>query len=311
MSFWRRVGLMLGGSAASPSGNGSGGSSDPGATGVQRRAGVAVELRVEAGIATDPGCVRSVNEDALRVIRPTTPEGLAEHGVLAVVCDGMGGHEAGEVASALAMETIVQRFEEDDRPLPLALVRAIKAANRAVNDAARRSAKLRGMGTTCCALVLRRGAAYCAHVGDSRCYLIRDGDAFLMTEDHSEVMLLVRRGVISRDEARHHPDRNVISRALGSHDEVEVSAWEHPFAVHPDDAFLLCSDGLHDLVGDEELRDVVGAGDVHAQVACDRLVALARDRGGHDNISVAILRVRAQGGTPAKVRDTRVVGTAP
>ena len=279
-------------------------------TGSQPRGAPSAELRVEAGVASDPGCVRAVNEDALRVIRPTTAEELARHGVLAVVCDGMGGHEAGEVASALALETIVQRFATDDRALPEALVRAIQAANTAIRRATRDNARLRGIGTTCCALVLRDGAAHCAHVGDSRCYLVRDGEVFLMTEDHSAVMDLVRRGLLTRDEASHHPERNVISRALGSHDEVAVSAWERPFAVRPGDAFILCSDGLHDLVGDEELRDVVGAGEVHAQVACDRLVALARERGGHDNISVAVLRMRADGAGAAAPRETRTLEAA-
>ena len=302
MSIWTTLGRLFG---ASPRQSES--SRD---THVHRPETASAELRVEAGVASDPGCVRTVNEDALRVIRPTTSESLEQHGVLAVVCDGMGGHEAGEVASALAMETIVQRFEADDRALPLALVRAIQAANRAVHDAARQSAKLRGMGTTCCAIVLRRGSAYCAHVGDSRCYLIRGGDVFLMTEDHSTVMELVRKRVISREEASHHPEKNVILRALGVHGEVEVTTWENPFAVLPDDAFLLCSDGLTDLVGDEEIRDVVGSGDVHAQVACDRLIALARERGGHDNISVAILRMRPEAATAPAVRETRITKVA-
>lgn len=303
MSVWSRLGQIFSSSATHrpPS---------AAATGIRQRAAISAELRVEAGVASDPGCVRTINEDALRVIRPTTPDALAQHGVLAVVCDGMGGHEAGEVASALAMETIVQRFEADDRELPLALVRAIKAANRAIHDAAEANIKLRGMGTTCCALVLRHGSAYCAHVGDSRCYLLRDGDIYLMTEDHSAVMDLVHRRVISREEASHHPDKNVISRALGSHAEVDVSAWEHPFAVLPDDAFLLCSDGLHDLVGDDEIRDVVGDGAVHAQVACDRLVTLARARGGHDNISVAILRMRADGAEAPAPDETRTMKVA-
>jgi PPM family protein phosphatase len=178
-----------------------------------------------------------------------------------------------------------------------------------VHDAARGNPRLRGMGTTCCALVLRGGAAYCAHVGDSRCYLVRGGDVFLMTEDHSAVMTLVRRGVISREEASHHPDKNVISRALGSHGDVEVSAWAHPFVVRAEDAFVLCTDGLHDLVTDAELGAVVGGGEVHAQVACDRLVALARERGGHDNISVAVLRMRADGAA-ASPRDTRAIEVA-
>ena len=264
------------------------------------------ELRVEAGLATDRGCVREINEDFARIIRPTTTEELARRGLLAVVCDGMGGHEGGEIASRLAVETIVKRFEsEDGDPLTI-LPRALQSANRAIFDAAIRNAKLRGMGTTCTALVLRAGVAYSAHVGDSRLYLVRAGEIFLMTEDHSAVMELVRQGVISRDEARHHPDKNVISRALGSHGDVDVTGWPRPFAVLPGDRFLLCTDGLYDLVDDETLLAV--ARNAHPQVACDRLVTLAREAGGHDNISVAILAMSVDGEPIAPVtKATRAV----
>lgn len=263
------------------------------------------ELRIEAGVATDPGCVRELNEDMVRIIRPTTPDELARRGVLAVVCDGMGGHEAGEIASRLATETIVRRFETDDGdPLTL-LTRAVQAANRAIFEAAERNRKLQGMGTTATALLLRGGHAYGAHVGDSRTYLVRNGDIFAMTEDHSAVMELVRRGVISREEARHHPEKNVISRALGSHRDVQVTGWPQPFAVLPGDAFLLCSDGLYDLVEDAVLLATVR--DTHPQVACDRLVTLAREAGGHDNISVAILAMSAAGAPARAVAATRAV----
>jgi len=268
--------------------------------------GGAPELRIEAGVATDPGCVRELNEDMVRVVRPTTPEELARRGVLAVVCDGMGGHEAGEIASRLATETIIRRFETDDgEPLTL-LTRAVQAANRAIFEAADRNRKLAGMGTTVTAILLRGGHAYGAHVGDSRTYLVRHGEIFAMTEDHSAVMELVRRGVISRDEARHHPDKNVISRALGSHRDVQVTGWPQPFALLPGDAFLLCSDGLYDLVSDEVILATVR--DTHPQVACDRLVTLAREAGGHDNISVAILAMSAAGAPPrAAAGATRAV----
>jgi len=266
----------------------------------------APELRLEAGLASDPGCVREINEDTLRIIRPTSSDALAKRGVLAVVCDGMGGHEAGEIASRLAVEAIVKRFEEDTGDTGAMLVKAVQGANRAVFDSAAQTPRLKGMGTTCTALVLHRGLAWCAHVGDSRLYLVRAGEIFLMTEDHSAVMELVRRGVISRDEARHHPDKNVISRALGSHRDVTVTAWPQPFAVQAGDSFVLCSDGLYDLVGDDDLlATVLGT---HPQVACDRLVSLARERGGYDNVSVAVLNMRAANDlTPVPVRETRAL----
>ena len=265
-------------------------------------------LRIEAGLSTDPGCVREINEDCARIIRPVTAEALDAHGLLTVVCDGMGGHEAGEIASRLAVETIVRRFEanELDGDPVTALPRAVEAANRAIFDAAGRNTKMRGMGTTCTVLLLHRGMAFGAHVGDSRIYLIRDGEIFLMTEDHSAVIDLVRQGVLSREEARHHPDKNVISRALGSHREVQVTGWPRPFAVRPGDRFLLCTDGLYDLVGDDVL--LATARDGHPQVACDRLVTLAREAGGHDNISVAILTMSdAHEPGPSSPRETRAV----
>lgn len=264
------------------------------------------ELRIEGGLASDPGCVREINEDCARIIRPTLPDALARHGLLAVVCDGMGGHEAGEIASRLAVETIVKRFEEDEGDPLVTLPRALQAANRAIFDSADLNPKLKGMGTTCTALILRGGHAYSAHVGDSRLYLVRAGEIFLMTEDHSAVMQLVRQGVISREEARHHPDKNVISRALGSHRDVQVTGWPQPFAVLPGDRFLLCSDGLYDLIDDATL--LATARDTHPQVACDRLVTLAREAGGHDNISVAILVMSVAGEPSASsAKETRGV----
>jgi protein phosphatase len=274
----------------------------------QRRAvAAAAPWHLETGTATDPGCVRELNEDTLLLRVPDSPDAMRRHGVLAVVCDGMGGHEAGEVASALARDTIAASLDADDTQLPDALVQAIQSANGAIFDAGRKQSALRGMGTTCCAMILRDGAAWCAHVGDSRCYLLRDGDLLLMTEDHSAVMDMVRRGILSLEEARHHPDKNVISRALGSHASIEVSSWSHPFVVQPDDAFLLCSDGLYDLVSDADIRATMLYGKPHAQVACDRLIALARERGGLDNISVVIVQLRAADRPAASPGATRTL----
>ena len=145
------------------------------------------------------------------------------------------------------------------------------------------------MGTTCTALVFRGGLAWCAHVGDSRCYLIRGGEIFLMTEDHSAVMAMVRDGEISRDEARDHPDKNVISRALGSHPDIEVTLWPRPFVVRPGDRFLLSSDGLHDVVREEDIVRLAAEGP--PDVACRELVAFTRERGAPDNVSIVLLAV--------------------
>jgi serine/threonine protein phosphatase PrpC len=268
------------------------------------------ELRLDVGMLSDLGCVREINEDAIRVHQPSSAEELARRGVLALVADGMGGHNAGEIASRLAIEAVVQRYGDDERDPGQSLARAVQHANRVIVDAGGSDQRFRGMGTTCTALVLRHGLAYCAHVGDSRLYLVRDGDIFLMTEDHSAVMHMVKSGAISPAEARHHPDKNVIVRALGGRAKVEVSAWPKPLGVRPGDRFVLCSDGLYDLVEDSEIRGA--ALSYMPQVACERLVALARSRGGPDNISVGVLSMNdATTSDSRSVRPTRTVEVAP
>jgi len=273
----------------------------------ERVAGGQPALHVDAAALSDPGCVRELNEDAIRVVAPATPAAEQERGCLAVVADGMGGHMAGEIASRLAVDEVVASFRADAGAMPTdELVRAVRRANAAILEAARADPTLEGMGTTCTAIALRGGLACCAHVGDSRLYLVRAGELLQMTEDHSAVMDLVRRGVLTREEARHHPDRNVILRALGSRADVEVAVWPRPFAVRPGDRFVLCTDGLHDLVEEEELLATVRASEPAA--ACRDLVALARARGAPDNVSVAVLALRAGDGgdAPPAVKQTRV-----
>lgn len=270
--------------------------------------GARTVLDSETGVATDTGCVRTGNEDSILVYRPDAPEDRASIGVLAVVCDGMGGHEGGEVASRLAIEAIVKHFAEDSSNPAASLERAVTKANRAVFDAAEHNESLKGMGTTCTALLVKGHHAYCSHVGDSRLYLVRDREIFLMTEDHSEVMELVRRGVISREEARHHPDKNVILRALGVRREVQVASWPQAFGVRAHDRFLVCSDGLYDLVEDADILDAVLSHE--PQAACDHLVALARAHGGFDNISVGILSMTTSASSPS-VKATRAVEVLP
>jgi protein phosphatase len=142
------------------------------------------------------------------------------------------------------------------------------------------------MGTTCTALAIQGGAAYSAHVGDSRLYIVRSNSIYQLTEDHSVVTELVKHGSLTREDARRRPDRNVILRALGSSATVEVATWEQPLPVRAGDYFILCSDGLYGSVTDDEMRMAAEAQGRAA--ACEALVATARDRGGHDNITVVI-----------------------
>jgi protein phosphatase len=242
--------------------------------------------RITASLVSDAGCNRASNEDCGLFIQPADPHVLLKKGSLFVVADGMGGHSAGEVASQMAVE-LISRIYYESRGDPISsLKRAFREANRQIYRAARKDPSLKGMGTTCTALVLQDGSAILAHIGDSRLYLIRNGEIYLMSEDHSAIMQMVRLGLISPEEARHHPSKNIILRALGNSPKAEISLWEEPLPVRAGDTFLLCSDGLYDLVEDEEIKQIALGADPRS--ACEQLVALAKERGGHDNITVCI-----------------------
>lgn len=256
------------------------------------------------GMLSDVGCVRELNEDSGTYIQPDDPELLRSKGLLIVVADGMGGHSAGEVASRLAIDVITRAYYEDEGDPRSALENAFHEANNAIHKAAEKDASKNGMGTTCTALVLQNGTAISAHVGDSRLYLVREGAIYLMTEDHSAVMEMVKVGLITLEQARHHPEKNVILRAMGSHAEVEVTTWQEPFPVRAGDRFLLCSDGLYDLVEDEEIKRIVMLS--APPTACESLIALAKERGGHDNITVGIVSLRPEGEADSRpVPETR------
>ena len=241
----------------------------------------------ESEVLSDIGCVRTSNEDNGRIFRDVDASGKMRQ--LIVVADGMGGYNAGEVASALAVETIEQSYPAMQSEPEKRLKLSVEAANARIYKQSMEHFENAGMGTTCTALLLQNGQAYTAHVGDSRLYLLRDGGIYLMSEEHSQVMDMVRAGVLELHEARHHPDKNVITRALGRQKDVEVSTWLRPLPLRVGDGFLLCSDGLCDQVADEELNTVASQKD--AAEACRELVRLAKERGGADNITIAIARL--------------------
>jgi serine/threonine protein phosphatase PrpC len=151
------------------------------------------------------------------------------------------------------------------------------------------------MGTTCTAVALVNGSAWLAHVGDTRLYLIRDGSAYRMTQDHSATMDLVKRGLLTLSEADHHEERNVILRAVGTRDQLDAATWKDPFPVHPGDRLLICSDGFYEMVPDEEIGRICSAAPDSVQ-ACEALLNTALERDGSDNITVAVLRVAAEAG---------------
>ncbi len=230
---------------------------------------------------SDVGCVRDGNEDAVRVVQ--VPDGA----LVAVLCDGMGGYAAGEVAADLAVQALVQRAAGLNTAA--ALVSAVDAANGSIRRAVRENPALLGMGTTCVVLRLHGHEAMCAHVGDSRVYLIRNGGIYRLTEDHSQVRELVRGGVLADADARHHPDKNVILRALGPAEHVVATTWTAPMHLRAGDRFLLSSDGLHDLADDLELLPALAL--ESAIDACAALILLARQRGAPDNVTVCIVDV--------------------
>ena len=252
-----------------------------------RASGKPEVLEIHASLATNAGCVRAGNQDAAIFTRPSDDRTLVTHGVIAVVADGMGGSNGGEVASALACERIPKVYFAMNGPAPAALRASLETVNREIYQASQAQPHLRGMGTTAVAFAITRSHGWLAYVGDSRLYLIRRGQIYRMSEDHSMVFEMVHKGLLTTEEARNHADRNVLSRALGSRPQVEVSCWDEPFPIQAGDRFLLCSDGLHDLVNDETMLALARAGELAA--ATERLVRTANENGGYDNISVILL----------------------
>jgi protein phosphatase len=211
-------------------------------------------------------------------------------GRLVVVCDGMGGHAGGEIASRLSVQTIIDEYRKDTSGnVEDALRKAIESANAAIQKEGVREPKLQGMGSTCTALVHRRDMVYFGQVGDSRGYLIRNGKIKQMTKDHSLVQELVDQGLIDKSEMEAHPDKNVILRSLGVKPQVDVDVSYVPTV--PNDIFLLCSDGLSGPVSDQEMLSIVQASNGDMKAATERLIELANRYGGFDNITVQLVKV--------------------
>jgi PPM family protein phosphatase len=236
---------------------------------------------------THPGQVRELNEDAWAT--QAVPSGD-----LFLVADGMGGHRSGEVASSMAVETLVQTMKDMQGIPPESLPRALQRSNLAVFQHASRSAESRGMGTTMTAVVIDGNAAIVGHVGDSRAYLVRGGKIEQLTRDHSWVAERVRQGLLTEEEARDHKWRNVITNALGSRPQLRLDLFG--LDLRENDILLLCSDGLSNMVDDDTLLQVVleYAFD-NAEAIAHRLTDLANAAGGLDNITCVVARVRRLG----------------
>jgi PPM family protein phosphatase len=240
---------------------------------------VALRVVEQAGLS-DVGRQREANEDNLVLAAP-----------LFAVADGMGGARAGEVASRMAAEAFGGRPEAGTAEQQLEAI--AKRANRQIFDLAQRDDAHRGMGTTLTAAMVEGGAVSFGHVGDSRAYRLRDGRLEQLTQDHSLVAELERSGRLSPEAAEHHPQRSIITRALGPEPDVEVDTHTHP--ARAGDVYLLCSDGLTGMISDDEVQALLaGAGSL--EDAADALVRAANQRGGKDNITVVLFRLDDDGG---------------
>jgi protein phosphatase len=244
------------------------------------------DLQVVGYVATDVGKVRQNNEDSAAFLRQAAARG-GEVVSLAIVADGMGGHQGGEVASQIAAELIPASFFRATEEPPAALEKAFQAANHEMQQAVERDPRIKGMGTTAVAVAIQGSCAWCAWVGDSRIYHLRQGRMHQISEDHTAVAELMRQGLLTPEQARNHPDRNVLVRALGTRSGVEVDVTRHPLAMVTGDRMLLCSDGLYDLLEDEEIEKISSEGSL--QEAGNALIAAALERGGHDNVSIVLV----------------------
>jgi len=254
---------------------------------------------LKAGAATDVGRVRQINEDRF----------LADEALFAVA-DGVGGHQAGEVASQTSVETLLRAFSDGERTTG-GLVAAAEAANQAVWQLAQASREKRGMGTTLTALAVvhDEGEEQLAliNVGDSRAYVLKQGELVQLTEDHSLVEELVRDGKLSPAEAQVHPQRSIITRALGMEPQIQVDSW--PLTPYRGDRFLLCSDGLTNELSDERIASTLRQV-ADPQEAAHDLVRQARSAGGGDNITVVVVDVVDDGGR-AEQASAALAGSQP
>ena len=260
-------------------------------------------LLIESAGLSDVGLRRKSNEDSFAISDDQT---------LLILADGMGGHAAGEVASRLAVESIERHISGSDPrkeptvpasfrspsgdeaglpPPARRVLNAIRLANQEIVRSVRKDSSMRGMGTTVVIALMHGSRAFIGSVGDSRAYLVRDGNLRQLTSDHTLVNEQVRAGALSTQEARRHPARNILTRAVGSQEDVEPDLVEQD--LRPGDILLLCSDGLTTMVEDADILKTVLAHADDPKTACRALIDLANERGGDDNVTVVLARLLA------------------
>ncbi len=263
------------------------------------------QLRLEVAQLTDVGRKREHNEDNMAYVIPKDQLVMAKKGALFIVADGMGGHAAGEVASEIAVDTVSNVYYQDDGDdIAYSLLYAIKRANALIHQRASENMLRSGMGTTCVAAVVRGNMAYVANVGDSRAYLVRNGQAKQVSQDHSWVAEQVRAGLLTEDQARTHAQRNVITRCLGTQADVEIDVF--PEQIEDKDALVLCTDGLSGLVSDDEIRRIIDQSGPQDSVY--HLVQRANENGGPDNITAIVVSIQEAGLESPNIRRPVPVG---
>lgn len=233
---------------------------------------------------SDIGKVREKNEDAY--LQSFLDKSGKEDGVIMVVADGMGGHRAGDVASNQVIEIFRQNLQNSkSESLENLLRNSILEANNSILNISDKEENMKGMGTTCTAMILSDGKSTVAHVGDSRAYLIRKNDINQLTRDHTVAEHMVSFGMMTDEEAKSSPKKNILMRALGINRELQIDIMP-PFRIQNEDIFMLCSDGLVEYLGEDEIMEIANSNEPES--ACKKMVDIANQRGGKDNITVLI-----------------------
>lgn len=252
---------------------------------------------IEVASLTDVGCSRENNEDYFSYWEPESEEQFAQMGRLAVIADGMGGYEGGQEASRIAVESLVITYGNATVDPQAALLEGLQVAHSRIRDYGNSHPELSGMGTTCTALALSGGQLHFVHVGDSRLYMVRGHEITRLTRDHSYVGRLIEAGLITAEEAESHPQRHILTAALGTAVPLLADFPPTPVRLEDQDVLVLCTDGLWSQVEERELVEIV-TGRPPAE-ACRELVETAKRRGGPDNITVQVLRFCANGAIKA------------
>ncbi len=259
---------------------------------------------ISVAVRSDVGNVRTNNEDAAIYMRVANKQIADLRGCLLMVADGMGGHQAGEVASRIATEKVSQQYfsRKKTDSITEALSHAYRAANAEIYKLSSLNPTQRGMGTTCTSVVIAGNQLYFAHVGDSRAYLFKRNQLQRITEDHTYVQELLKSKEITPAEAPAHPKRNILTNAMGTKPDLLVDTGKHEHAFEAGDKILICSDGLSEYFPDQELAQYLAEGS--PETIADRLIATAKQRGGHDNITVIVAEHRqAQRSPSPETRD--------